>query len=149
MSVLGSYTKQPGEVETYSIDYADDLTENDNLVSASATTSGADTALSIATTWVIDNPGDQRVRVRVTGGNVGVKYKITVVTLTADGRTLEDEFYVKIKAGPPREPRPMIERIGLAVVALILGTLFGGVAAASQLSHMASASVTCCCSFSS
>jgi hypothetical protein len=33
--------------------------------------------------------------------------------------------------GPPREPRPMIERIGLAVVALVLGALFGGVAVAS------------------
>ncbi len=30
-----------------------------------------------------------------------------------------------------REPRPIIERIGLAAVALVLATLFGGVAAAS------------------
>jgi hypothetical protein len=34
---------------------------------------------------------------------------------------------------PPREPRPIIERIGLAAVALILALLFGGVAAASWL----------------
>lgn len=32
-----------------------------------------------------------------------------------------------------RTPRPWIERIGLAVVAAILATLFGGVAAASWL----------------
>ena len=32
---------------------------------------------------------------------------------------------------PPREPRPMIERVGLATIALVLGLLFGGVAAAS------------------
>ena len=31
----------------------------------------------------------------------------------------------------PREPRPLIERIGLAAVALVLAILFGGVAAAS------------------
>ena len=31
----------------------------------------------------------------------------------------------------PSEPRPIIERIGLAAVALVLGVLFGGVAAAS------------------
>lgn len=31
----------------------------------------------------------------------------------------------------PREPRPMIERLGLAAVALVLAALFGGVAAAS------------------
>jgi hypothetical protein len=34
---------------------------------------------------------------------------------------------------PPerREPRPMIERLGLAAVALVLGALFGGVGVAS------------------
>jgi hypothetical protein len=31
----------------------------------------------------------------------------------------------------PREPRPWIERIGLAAVAAVLATLFGGVAVAS------------------
>jgi hypothetical protein len=30
-----------------------------------------------------------------------------------------------------REPRPLIERIGLAAIALVLATLFGGVALAS------------------
>ncbi|TFG69209.1 MAG: hypothetical protein E4H24_01350 [Thermomicrobiales bacterium] len=34
-------------------------------------------------------------------------------------------------AGPPPEPRPIIERIGLAAVAVVLAMLFGGVAAAS------------------
>jgi hypothetical protein len=33
----------------------------------------------------------------------------------------------------PREPRPIIERIGLAAVALVLASLFGGVAAASWI----------------
>ena len=33
----------------------------------------------------------------------------------------------------PREPRPLIERIGLAAVAAVLATLFGGVAAASWI----------------
>ena len=36
-------------------------------------------------------------------------------------------------AEPPREPRPLIERIGLAAVALVLAILFGGVAAASWI----------------
>ena len=36
---------------------------------------------------------------------------------------------------PPeaREPRPLIERIGLAAIAAVLATLFGGVAAAAWL----------------
>ena len=33
----------------------------------------------------------------------------------------------------PREPRPVIERIGLAAIALVLAILFGGVAAASWI----------------
>jgi hypothetical protein len=31
----------------------------------------------------------------------------------------------------PREPRPIVERIGLAAIAAVLALLFGGVAAAS------------------
>jgi len=36
-------------------------------------------------------------------------------------------------SGAPRQPRPIIERIGLAAVALVLAVLFGGVAAASWI----------------
>ncbi len=34
---------------------------------------------------------------------------------------------------PPREPRPVIERVGLAAIAAVLAVLFGGVAAASWI----------------
>jgi hypothetical protein len=33
----------------------------------------------------------------------------------------------------PREPRPIIERLGMAAIAAVLATLFGGVAAAAWL----------------
>ena len=33
----------------------------------------------------------------------------------------------------PREPRPMIERIGLAAIAAVLATLFGGVAVSAWI----------------
>ena len=33
----------------------------------------------------------------------------------------------------PREPRPLIERIGLAAVAAVIATLFGGMAVASWI----------------
>ena len=33
----------------------------------------------------------------------------------------------------PREPRPLIERIGLALIAAVLATLFGGVAVAAWI----------------
>ena len=34
-------------------------------------------------------------------------------------------------AGSPRGPRPLVERIGLAGIALVLGALFGAVAVAA------------------
>jgi hypothetical protein len=34
---------------------------------------------------------------------------------------------------PPREPRPFVERLGLAAIALVLALLFGGVAAAAWI----------------
>ena len=43
-----------------------------------------------------------------------------------DDETVEGDDH----AGP-REPRPLIERIGLAAIALVLATLFGAVAVAS------------------
>ena len=36
-------------------------------------------------------------------------------------------------ADEPREPRPLIERIGLAAIALVLAALFGGVAVAAWI----------------
>jgi hypothetical protein len=38
---------------------------------------------------------------------------------------------VPTAAAVPRERRPMIERLGLAAVALLLGVMFGGVGAAA------------------
>jgi hypothetical protein len=34
-------------------------------------------------------------------------------------------------ARPPRDPRPLIERIGMAFVAVVLAVLFGGIALAA------------------
>jgi hypothetical protein len=32
---------------------------------------------------------------------------------------------------PPRSPRPLIERVGLAAIAIVMAVMFGGVAVAS------------------
>jgi len=37
-------------------------------------------------------------------------------------------------AEPDRRPRPLIERVGMAAIALVLGTLFGGIAVAAFVS---------------
>lgn len=53
-----------------------------------------------------------------------------------DRRSQDGPRPAEAKAEPrqppePREPRPIIERLGLAAVALVLAILFGGIAAAS------------------
>jgi hypothetical protein len=50
--------------------------------------------------------------------------------MTDDGR-IERDADAPSRAADPRQPRPMLERIGLAAIAFVLALLFGGVAAAS------------------
>jgi len=49
------------------------------------------------TSVMVDAVGDQRVRTFVSGGVVGIKYKVQVAITTNEGRTLQDEFTVAIK----------------------------------------------------
>jgi hypothetical protein len=45
----------------------------------------------------------------------------------------EDPLADTVEPDPPgsREPRPLVERVGLAAIAAVLATLFGGVAVAA------------------
>lgn len=91
MSVLGTFTKQPAEKESYSIDYADDLVDQDAIASVEVTVTPI--GLTIASSLVVGT----RVKVLLSGGTDGVKYKITATATTDDGRILQDEFILKIK----------------------------------------------------
>lgn len=171
MTVLGKPTKQPVEVEVYSIQFIEDLAPTDELTStwqilarstatawdgipltANYTATASDSGRIIVTdhgitlptqtdgyvlyvsnksqlsaisvgsfsvpargalvvsgvggAWVaeastmsvlIDAPGDQRVRTFVTGGKVGLSYKLQVAVTTSEGRTLQDELLIRIK----------------------------------------------------
>jgi len=91
MSILGSFVKQPAESDTYTIDYADDLTVGDGIRTSVLTV--APEGLALTPPVLVDT----RVRVWVSGGLNQVKYKITATTTTDDGRVMQDEFYVKVK----------------------------------------------------
>lgn len=92
MSILGRFTKQPAEKESYSIEFADDLIDQDAIATAEAVV--LPNGLNIVSVLVIGT----RVKVLVSdGGPVGTKHKITVTADTDDGRTLQDEFFVTIK----------------------------------------------------
>lgn len=90
MTILGRFTKQPVEVESYSIEFADDLVNQDKI--SSATSEVVPPGLNLVSTTVIGT----RVKVLVSGGTNKTTYKITVTAQTDDGRTLQDEFIIKI-----------------------------------------------------
>lgn len=90
MTILGRFTKQPAEVESYSIEFADDLVNQDKI--SSATSEVVPEGLNLVSTTVIGT----RVKVLVSGGTNKTPYKITVTAQTDDGRTLQDEFIIKI-----------------------------------------------------
>lgn len=89
---LGTFTKQPAEIQDYDIDYSEWLTAGDNVSSVAVT-------ILPATNLVLDSQynNDPVVKLWFSGGTDGVKYKITVRTTTADGRLKEDEFFIKVK----------------------------------------------------
>lgn len=91
MSILGKHVKQPLEVESYSIEYADDLVELDAISSAVVLVEPA--GLTVLWHLVVGT----RVKVMLTGGSVGTKHKVTVTATTEDARVLQDEFFVTIK----------------------------------------------------
>lgn len=91
MSVLGSYIKQPAEKDSYSINYADDLIDSDGIASVDVTVDPS--GLTIVSSLVVGT----RVKVLLSGGTNGMKYKVTATATTDDGRILQDEFIIKIK----------------------------------------------------
>lgn len=88
---LGMFIQQPTERETYTINYQDDLTEGDNLKSASAVIEPE--GLTLDGLYVID----PRLRLWFKDGVKDTAYKITVTAETEDGRVLVDHFIIKIK----------------------------------------------------
>jgi hypothetical protein len=91
MAVLNTYTKQPNDVLDYDIEYADFLSEGDSLASAIATVSPS--GLIVHTPLVVGTT----IKLWVEGGTSGVKYKITVKTVTTLSRTKEDELIFRVK----------------------------------------------------
>jgi len=51
--------------------------------------------------------------------------------VAVDDDVASDDTHEATATAPAREPRPWLERLGLAGIALVLGILFGGVSAAS------------------
>lgn len=89
--ILGTFEKQPVDVKDYDIDYAQWLTPGDAISSAAVE---VDTAGLLADS--VFTSGD-RVKVWLSGGVSGQRYKVTVTASTDDGRVLQHEFVIKVK----------------------------------------------------
>lgn len=98
---LGTVTKQSNETESFTVSYIDALTTGDVVNSATATIAvygavpnGVTPTLITLIPMIIASP---RVRMFASGGTTGVTYKVELLTITNDGRVLNDEFFIKVK----------------------------------------------------
>lgn len=96
--ILATYTKQPAEVKDYDIDYSEWLADmNDTLLSAISevvcTTNPADIDLVVSSLTT----ATPRIKLWMSGGTSGAKYKVTVRATTTGGRVDESELVFKIK----------------------------------------------------
>ena len=99
MPLLGTTTKQPSEIENYSIFYGNDLDAGETFTVQSVTLvalDGSTTGLPTIEAFLADTQS-QQVRISIAGGTAGVVYKVTTKILTDSGRLLEDEFKLKIR----------------------------------------------------
>lgn len=90
--MLGKYIKQPAEVESYMVDYTDDLTQSDGVVSSEVVVHPPG-ELVVST---VDTRSDS-VRIWLREGVDGNKYKVEVTVTTEDGRVMQDEFIITVK----------------------------------------------------
>lgn len=98
---LGRFDKQPREIKDYPIDYTDWLAEIEpadfivgfEVISIIAARDPTDTSLSIFRTEL----SPSGVSVWLSGGTVGLTYKVQVLTTTQAGRKDEQEFFVTLK----------------------------------------------------
>ena len=88
---MTTYIKDPQSVLDYGFDWSDWLDTGDTVSTSTWTvptgiTEDSETETSTATTiWL-------------SGGTVGKKYKITNRMVTANGRTVDRSFYVKVES---------------------------------------------------
>ena len=90
--IIGTFTKQPAEVLDYATDLRQWLPLGDYAVSAVTT---ATTGIVVVSTLITDV--GKGIRVWLSGGTSGQKYKVQVRFVTDHGRTKEYEFVVRVK----------------------------------------------------
>ncbi len=88
---LGKTEKQPADVLDYDVDYSAWLRDNETLSQASVTVSPEGLVLDAQ---AVANP---IVKVWLSGGTAGGRYKVEVTATTSMGVVRQDEFIVAVK----------------------------------------------------
>ena len=96
---MDTFIKQPHEILDYDVDFTAFLaiTPADTLSTATSAISGGTASLTdylTIDTTVVATP---IVKVWLSKGQTGNKYKVTVIATTVGGRVKEHEFYIKVK----------------------------------------------------
>ena len=91
MSILGTFTQQPADRLDYDVYYGSFFPTGDSVASQVTT---CDTG--VTATGSINAAADT-VKVFVTGGTSGTRYKVTVTATSVAGRIKQSEFYIQVK----------------------------------------------------
>lgn len=96
--ILAKYEKQPLEVKDYDVDYAPWLSAISDTLASLVTsvvclTNADDEALEVDSSTFTDDA----VKVWVSGGTDGERYKLTLRVTTAGGRTDESELLFRVR----------------------------------------------------
>lgn len=96
MAILGTFTMQPADEWDYDIDYSEWLTESDGLSETVAPeVTVAPEGLDVES--VTRDYDNARVKIWLSGGQDGTRYKVELTTRTREGRVRQDEFYIIVR----------------------------------------------------
>jgi hypothetical protein len=90
MAIIATVQQQPNDIRDYDIDFSEWFPVGDTIIESTVSVTPA--GLTVG-----DALAHPRIKVWVSGGVDGTRYKITVLASTNDGRAKEVELIVKIK----------------------------------------------------
>ena len=97
MSVIANWGQQPGETLDWDIFYGGSPDGSEDWLSFGDSIQSVVTTVDAPGLSVVSSCTEKRVKLWVSGGVSGVKYKVTITITTANGRTKQDEVYFRIR----------------------------------------------------
>ena len=95
---MTTYIKDPQSVLDYGFGWSDWLDTGDTVSTSTWTVPTDASSPAVGITEDSESETDTTTTIWLSKGVVGVKYKITNHVVTANGRTVERSFYVKVES---------------------------------------------------